>query len=154
MMVKLPVLYSQLAIFSADMAKPYNDWSDGHVVQGFSWRRNSVSFAVPSDISDIDVTIREVSKLKAEHGADRVIVVPLEIGGGRGAEFGNVVETTPVLLADGKYSVCFELFLDAGRSSGRAEISITPGECDAAILVADAGIRIPSVLLMDAEAAR
>jgi hypothetical protein len=154
MSIKLPVLYSQLAIFSADMEAPYNDWRDRHVAQGFSWRRNSVSFAVPAGILELDIAIREVSELKAEREADRVIAVPLEIGGGRGAELGNVIDTIPISLDDGIYSVCFALFLDAGRSSGRAEILIAPGECEPAILVADSALRIPSVLLMDAEAAR
>jgi hypothetical protein len=40
MMVKLSILYSQLAIFSADLAQPYNDWNERHVAQGFSWRRS------------------------------------------------------------------------------------------------------------------
>ena len=41
---KLDVSYGQVGVFWAILAKPFNDWSEAHVRQGFAWRPGSVSF--------------------------------------------------------------------------------------------------------------
>lgn len=154
MQFTIPVLYSQLAFFSADLETPYNDWTDMHVAQGFAWRPKSVSFAIPDEFTELDIDLREVDQLPLGFAANRVIRVPLVVEGNRGAEFGNVIETVPVKLADGHYSILFQLYLTEKGSGVRAEISICPGDCTAAVLMADEKLDVPQTLLMDAQAAR
>lgn len=38
------VPYSFLAVYDADLERPFNDWTERHCHQGFSWREGSVSF--------------------------------------------------------------------------------------------------------------
>lgn len=40
----LEIAYGQIGVFDASLAQPFNDWTDAHVRQGFSWRSGSVSF--------------------------------------------------------------------------------------------------------------
>ena len=44
LVLKINLSYSQLCIFLSSLAQPFNDWSDRHFTQGFSWRNGSVSF--------------------------------------------------------------------------------------------------------------
>ena len=37
--------YSRVAVFRAGLEKPFNDWEQDHLDQGFAWREGSVSFA-------------------------------------------------------------------------------------------------------------
>jgi hypothetical protein len=36
--------YSQLSVFDPSLSEPFNNWTPGHVVQGFAWRPGSASF--------------------------------------------------------------------------------------------------------------
>jgi hypothetical protein len=50
------VSYNQISVFDPDLDEPFNDWSDAHVRQGFSWRPGSVSFAAAENVeTDIDI---------------------------------------------------------------------------------------------------
>ena len=40
----IDVSYSQIAVFNSELENPFNDWTDQHVLQGFSWREESGSF--------------------------------------------------------------------------------------------------------------
>ena len=37
--------YGQLSVFASALKDPYNDWTDQHISQGFTWRPGSVSFS-------------------------------------------------------------------------------------------------------------
>jgi hypothetical protein len=36
--------YSQLSVFDPSLSEPFNNWTPGHVAQGFAWRPGSASF--------------------------------------------------------------------------------------------------------------
>jgi Competence protein J (ComJ) len=38
--------YSQLSVFDPSLSEPFNNWTPGHVAQGFAWRPGSASFAI------------------------------------------------------------------------------------------------------------
>ncbi|SFX68243.1 Competence protein J (ComJ) [Thermoactinomyces sp. DSM 45891] len=76
--VQLLVSYSQVNVFNTDLQDPFNDWTDTHVQQGFSWREGSVSFGALSDWeSKISVGLGD--EIYTNEQAIRSIVVPFHV---------------------------------------------------------------------------
>ena len=74
---KLDVEYRQIAVFTAKLAKPFNDWTEEHVRQGFAWRSGSVSFQTLDD-GPIDVAVI-VGAAAIATDASRAIRVPFRV---------------------------------------------------------------------------
>jgi Competence protein J (ComJ) len=104
----LLVSYAQIAVFDANLDKPFNDWNDNHYIQGFSWRKESVSFAVPDggDCLVEVITAGEVSQFAGE--TTREIMVPFETQGGLTA-FASISDEKTLLIEKGTYQLKFEL---------------------------------------------
>jgi hypothetical protein len=102
------VSYAQIAVFDANLDKPFNVWSDNHYLQGFSWRKESVSFAVP-DGGDCFVEVTsdgEASQFAGE--TTREIIVPFEAYGGP-ITFASISDEKTLLIGKGSYQLKFEL---------------------------------------------
>lgn len=153
MEVLLPILYAQLAVFSSDEEDPYNDWADGHLAQGFAWRPASVSFAISPDIHELWVDIKQLKTHAPSPNADRVILVPIHVKGGRGLECGNVVNTVQIAIPDGQYALFFELFEPNDAGQARAEITLTLETTMPCILKPGPDMTVPEKLLLEASPA-
>jgi len=101
------VSYSQLSIFQADLENPFNDWSADHVLQGFTWRSQSVSFRTLDEVGDLRVTveIREDFE-KINEKTIRAIRVPFNVIGI--TEIASISDGFQVHIPNGDYSLYFE----------------------------------------------
>jgi hypothetical protein len=94
---EIDILYTQIAIFDATLSKPYNSWSKAHLLQGFSWRQGSVSFAT---IDDGPFQVRTYSTDRAPEASSqaiRIIRVPFQSSSGI-IEIGSVMVTQKLSL--------------------------------------------------------
>src|SRR4051812_41838500 len=87
----LSVHASQLAVFDADIENPFNDWTDIHVAQGFSWREGAVSFRTLQEFGSIDVTFQVAASFALRPNSIRAISVPFRCLGSRGVEVSTIV---------------------------------------------------------------
>ena len=101
------ILYSQIAIFRADLKSPFNDWSNEHVLQGFAWRPQSVSFRTLEQDGDLRVTV-EIRETFGEITGNtmRAIRVPFTVKGI--TEIASISDGFKIQIPDGDYSLYFE----------------------------------------------
>jgi hypothetical protein len=103
------VSYAQIAVFESNLDKPFNDWNDDHYKQGFSWRKGSVSFAVPEG-GDCLVEIALGAELSQIEGVStREIIVPFEITSSP-TSVSSIGDEKTLLIDTGVYQLRFELF--------------------------------------------
>lgn len=151
----LEVSYAQLAVFDHRLADPFNDWSDAHLDQGFSWRPGSVSFATLESNGAIAVTVvRSAMPSLTDEPVERVIMVPFTVPTHGEVEIATISGSWPVKLAEGEYALTFR----HGRSSRGAmwaTLTFEPVEAPvkAEILCADAAMSPPTDLVMTAHPA-
>lgn len=121
--------YGQLAIFASSLEKPFNDWTDKHVAQGFSWRPNSVSFRSLIDAGIHHVELNVQDRLGALHPeAVRVIEVPFESPKGGEVEIGSIADTVPISLPSGKFLLRCEFLAAQGKSPQQVRLTFASGE--------------------------
>ena len=121
---RLYVSYSQLAIFASSLEKPFNDWTERHLAQGFAWRPGSVSFRtlVESGAHSIDVaTTKQLGAVSVN--AIRAIDVPFEVPPDGAIEVASISDSVPITLIPGCYSARCE-FLGVGPE-GHEQVRIT-----------------------------
>jgi Competence protein J (ComJ) len=151
----LEVSYAQLAVFDAHLASPFNDWSDAHADQGFSWRPGSVSFATLEPSGPITVTLtRSRPPSLRDEPLERAIVVPFTVPSHGELEIATISGSVPVQLPEGEYALTFQ----HGRSlSGAMWATLTfervASPVKAEILRADAALTPPGELVMTAQPA-
>lgn len=104
----IQVSYSQLAVFDAELQDPFNDWTDVHVRQGFSWRRGSVSFGTLREGGELAVEVSTGSSEREELPADRAIVVPFHVPSHGLVEVGGIASGVQLELKPGEYELTFE----------------------------------------------
>jgi hypothetical protein len=101
------ILYSQIAVFQDDLESPFNDWSPAHVLQGFSWRPQSVSFGTLEEDGDLRVTVDIRETLDTiNKQAIRAIRVPFTVRGI--TEIASISDGFKIQVPDGDYSLYFE----------------------------------------------
>jgi hypothetical protein len=150
----MPVLYGQIVAFSSELSNPYNDWDDGHISQGFSWRPESVSFSIPSEIAVLDLHIELDNFEKIERRCIRVIKVPIILGITKKIEVGNILNTLDFEMKYDKCTVTFQLLYGISNGKSEAKISICAGYCEPQIIIADKELNPPSELHLIAFPAR
>lgn len=149
------VSYAQLAVFDARLVTPFNDWSDAHVGQGFSWRPGSVSFATLDTSGPMTVRVdRSGAHSTTEGLVERAIRVPFTVPAHREVEISTISETVSIEIEGGAYALTF----CHGRTLGGAmwaSLVFEPAEAEVkpAILRADGALIPPAEFLMNAEGA-
>jgi hypothetical protein len=151
----LEVFYAQIAVFDSRLVNPFNDWSDIHARQGFSWRPGSVSFATLDPSGPIAVTVARSSAASPTDAVlERAIRVPFAIPDHCEVEVATISGSAPLQLAEGQYALTFR----HGRllnGSMWATLSFEPAAmvAKAEILLADEALHPPAELLMAADPA-
>jgi hypothetical protein len=144
-MTTLFVTHAQVAVFNPDLESPFNDWTEQHVRQGFSWRPGSVSFRTLSADGDLEVT-SVVGERPVAPEARRAIVVPFSCTGSK-VEVSTIADSAGVDLPRGEYALRFEHWTDAGGMHCR--LVFTPSEnVKACVLTADEALQPQEPLLM------
>lgn len=147
---EIDVTYGQLAVFQAGLVNPFNDWTDDHVNQGFTWRDGSVSFGALSGDGYSQVHVK-TTDIVAIDDAVRAIIVPFEVKLG-GVEVGSISETVVIEIPAGHYGLLFTArVIDGVDCYGLSFIQNY--ETTGRILVTDAGINPTGELLMRANVA-
>jgi hypothetical protein len=149
---ELHVLYSQVAVFDGRLERPFNDWTDRHVRQGFSWRPGSVSFKTLIEAGPVSVEVSEVDRIALDGASLRTISVPFTSQEGSAIEIATVTESHGIGLGPGTYQVVFETGLSNGNCWCRINF-VRHGNLEPQILVEDPELAPTYPLLMDAEPA-
>ena len=150
MRFSLFVGHGQIAVFDPALNDPFNDWTDQHFDQGFSWRHRSVSFRTLADGGVIDVEIELAGAFVATADVVRSICVPFD------APAAIEIATTSDARRIETPSGLHELYFETGATTDRpwCKLTLIPSNHPTArILVADSALRPSYPLLMDASPA-
>lgn len=148
----LEVTYSQISVFQSHLKDPFNDWTDAHVSQGFSWRPGSVSFRTLDVDGPASVVVEKGPTLDVSPSAIRAIQVPFHVPVGVDVEIGTLTGTVVMELEPGDYTVLFE----HGRchdSRMWCKFRFVPGTSAPRVLRRDEELSPGEDLLMDAQPA-
>lgn len=153
--VYLEVSYSQLAVFDPSMVRPFNEWNETHVAQGFSWRRGSVAFRTIQEGGPHLVIIRLKSfEDLPSQCAIRVIDVPFEVPPGGMVEIGSISDSVSIDLDPGSYQLRFEVLESTGGARPRVHLIFYKSSSPRFSLVrADSALDISRDLLLSASPA-
>jgi hypothetical protein len=151
--IKTEISYSQITVFQYGMDQPFNDWTDIHVEQGFSWRPGSVAFGTLTDGGSCEIQISVADSFEVNPNAIRVITVPFEVGT-EGIELDST-EPFAIQIQSGVYELVFSAIPKLGDDEEDIyEFCFVRTQTpQARILVADEGLTPPSELVMEASAA-
>ena len=141
------VTYSQIAVFQTNLENPFNDWTDKHVLQGFSWRSNSVSFHTLDEDGEMRVKFQiNNSFKKINKDTIRAIRVPFETNSGL-LEVASISDGINVEIPSGKYSLYFETGKD--NQGMWCIFTLSKYEPEPLILLCDHELRPQYPLLME-----
>jgi len=152
---ELEVSHAQLAVFDAHLANPFNDWTDAHVDQGFSWRPGSVSFATLETTGSIAVTLEPPGSVSPRDAPPiREILVPFTVPAHGKVEVATMSGSVPVQLPAGQYALTYRHGSSAdGAMSATLSFAPATSPVTAEILRADDALKPPAQLVMTAEPA-
>lgn len=151
MQLEITVSYAQLCVFDPALEAPYNDWAEGHVVQGFSWRSRSVSFATDSDCTLATVNVTQAQAPPDFSGAESVIRVPFAVPPSGTVEIGSVMSGQEIAIPPGHYAL---FFLAPSDQALPFRLAFVPmGDAEPAVLKEGRNAKVPQSYLMMAEPA-
>ncbi len=107
MEVQIAISYGQLCVFDPALLGPYNDWNEGHVAQGFSWRPGSVSFAIADIVTPVIVDVTRLEAPPVTDEAASAIRVPFDVSTRGLVEIGSIASGVEVSLPAGSYALYF-----------------------------------------------
>jgi hypothetical protein len=154
--IDLEVSYGQLAVFQSALDRPFNDWTDQHFSQGFSWRPGSVSFRTMAEAGahsiEIDIC-QDIGAVPAN--AVRVIDVPFVVPVDGNIEVGSITETVSLSLPAGSYLLRCE-FLQSDKTEIEQVRLVFASKSipNFAVVRADEALCLGEELLTTAQAAR
>lgn len=93
----------------------FTDWTEQEMVQGFAWAPSGVSFQLPRDRIDVDVTLVELTvtvvvseRFTALSESVMSIRVPFDIASSEGVVVSDLFNDGVVEIKEGKYDLYFE----------------------------------------------
>jgi hypothetical protein len=120
--IEFPIMvsYSQVAVFDHSLERPFNEWTDKHVAQGFAWRPGSVAFRTIKE-SGLHFVMVDVAANEAELAPDvvRAIDVPFEVPPDGAVEIGSISDSSSFELPPGIYQMRFECYGSANSANPR-----------------------------------
>ncbi len=120
--VEFPILvsYSQVTVFDHSLERPFNQWTDKHVAQGFSWRPGSAAFRTISESGQHLVTVTvDVIEDQQPPDAIRVIDVPFEVPSDGAVEIGSISDSSLLEIPPGTYRLRFECYEPVSGQAAR-----------------------------------
>jgi hypothetical protein len=105
------VLYSQVTVFDPSLERPFNDWTDKHVAQGFSWRPRSAAFrTIAEDGRHLVTVLVDPAEDDESTGAPRIIDVPFDVPADGRVEIGSISDSSVLEIPPGSYAPRFECY--------------------------------------------
>lgn len=153
--LQLQVAYATLAVFDPDLSQPFNDWTQAHAAQGFSWRVGSVSFRTLIDAGQLKVSVM-VDKTPTGIRTDtvRAIQVPFRVRSNGVVEIASIGgRGTTVKMPPGSYRLICQLGTQADGSPFSMLQFVPDDSAVAAVLRADTELKPPAHLVMEASPA-
>src|SRR5262245_18641170 len=120
--VTVYVSYAQIAVFASNLQQPFNDWTDKHFAQGFTWRPGSVSFRTLTEAGSHFVQI-DVTDHAGAVSADavRVTEVPFEVPRDGVVEVASISDSASLTLPAGTFLLRCE-FLKPDKDCERVHL--------------------------------
>lgn len=152
--LNIDVSYGQIAVFWSSLHQPFNDWTQRHVDQGFSWRPESVSFRTLTE-SGAHLVELDVVDQAQDLGSDvvRAIEVPFEVPADGSIEVSSISDSAPLSLHPGIYRLRCEFLDGGGEGVQRVRLVFSKDTPHFALLRADEAIKASDELLTTAKAA-
>lgn len=149
------VTFGQVAVFASALQQPFNDWTDGHVAQGFAWRPGSVSFRtlVEAGPHSIEICVADHAGLVSADAA-RAIEVPFEVPADGAIEVGSISDSVSLSLPAGVFLLRCEFLRPDHNGKARARLVFARKDAPRfAIVRADESLSTDGELLTTAQAA-
>ena len=127
--VEFPILvsYAQVTVFDPSLERPFNQWTDRHVAQGFSWRPGSAAFRTISEDGPHLVTVEvDVTENGKSPNAARIIDVPFEVPADGFVEIGSISDGSLIEVPTGTYKLRFECYDPIDGQVARIRFLFTP----------------------------
>jgi hypothetical protein len=106
---RLCVSYAQVAVFDRSFQRPFNQWNDRHVRQGFSWRPGSAAFRTIEEEGQHHVMLMvDTDDGDPTPSAVRVMEVPFEVPASGEIEIGSTSDSFSIRIPPGVYQLRFE----------------------------------------------
>lgn len=148
----LYVSYSQISLFRSGIDNPFNDWSEEHVRQGFSWRDGAVSFGTLIESGDVEIEYVVSTEFRLSDGCERAISLPFKLDTSENIEIATLTESFVEPLEDGSYQLVYETGFNGTKPWCRFTV-LSGGNLTPMILLADNGLKPIYPLLMKSEPA-
>jgi Competence protein J (ComJ) len=151
--LKLNLSHSTIAVFDPHVANPFNNWTDQHVKQGFSWRKESVSFSTLRDhwIAKVEVVLAD--EIKLAQFTERAILVPFAVQESGQVEISSIDKGEVINIPAGNYALIYETAV-LSQAEEWSRLTFMPDEkAEAKILRTDHALSPDYPLLMSAEPA-
>lgn len=152
---RLLVSYAQLAVFGCDLQNPFNDWSDKHVNQGFSWRPESVSFRSLVEFGMHSISVAVVDQLEPlDAFVVRAVQVPFIVPESGCIEIASISDSISLSLKSGSYLLRCEFLTPASDGDERVRLIFSTSDPNNfAVVRSDPGLKVDGELVMSSEPA-
>jgi hypothetical protein len=104
---QLQLAWSQISLFDANLSDPFNDWTEQHLLQGFTWRPGSISFKLPVREGRVEVSVDLVDRIQVECDARWAIVVPFTTFAGL-VEVSTIESSELLEVPAGRFAVIYQ----------------------------------------------
>lgn len=105
----LSVSHGQISVFDSSLPDPFNEWTDQHFAQGFTWRPGSVSFATLEESGPHYVIVASALSFDEPSAyAVRVIDVPFEVPASGQIEVASIADSVLLRIEHGVYQLRFQ----------------------------------------------
>lgn len=149
------VSYSQVAVFAHSLDRPFNQWTEKHVAQGFSWRPGSAAFRTVAEGGQHLVVVKiGAPEKESVLGAIRVIDVPFEVPSDGAVEIGSISDSYLLEISPGIYRLRFECSDTSNGQAARVRFVFTKDENPMfSVVRADPELSLEGDLLLTTSAA-
>ncbi|GLQ99119.1 competence protein ComJ [Dyella mobilis] len=153
--VGLHVSYSQIAVFDSTLQRPFNDWTSGHVAQGFAWRPGSVSFRTLVESGTHTIEVDTPEHFGSLHvNAVRAIEVPFGVADNIVLEISSISDSELISIPSGSYAVRCEFLGVDDFGNQHVHLSFVREENPRfAVLLADQELAVGATLITQAQPA-
>ena len=126
----LDISYKQFAICNYNEEKPFSDWTEKHVEQGFTLRPQAIGIMTFEADCRLDVRIDMTNNFLENYS--RIFVFPFEVKGNKGVEVASIGSSIDYNIPDGEYSLIIQLLEKVDSTScilsfvNKSELDNTP----------------------------